>query len=205
MRYSTQLGLVTLAVALGFALEQAPTLVVAGVLVSAGCLAMLSLPRHWLPAIALAIFALIPVSWLPIDRRWTTLSPALFVVLIWALRVGFGKELRAARSMARAKVSLPAVLGAWIIVNLLRHVNSISLDWSVSFIVLALGPIALIRYEPRAARVIMLTWIYVSGALGTYAVIEAFIIRSNPIFDWAYRSGFAPLIQHWSVYRATTT
>ncbi len=176
-----------------------------------GGAALLVLPRAWLPALALALAALLPVTWLPVPRVLVTLSPAVAVIGVWCLRLAAAEaplRLRRPTPGSRAPALVAVGLAGWLVASLLltRFVGT-AVAWTAGFAVLALLPAALAPFEPAAARPIVSTWTGLAAVLGVYASLEAWVLRDNPLLGWAYRSAPAPdgFDQIWSVYRATTT
>ncbi|MGZ6827179.1 MAG: hypothetical protein ACXVGH_10335, partial [Mycobacteriales bacterium] len=44
-------------------------------------------PRVWLPSLALAVYALLPLHYLPVPVTAITLSPSVLVALVWVARL----------------------------------------------------------------------------------------------------------------------
>jgi len=200
-----------LAVPAGALAAASPALAAAAVVAALGAAALLVLPRAWLPALALALAALVPVTWLPVPRALVTLSPAVAVLGAWCLRLAAdAAPLRWRRPTpgTRAAGVAAAGLAAWLVASLLlTRFPGTAVAWTAGFAVLALLPAALAPFEPGAARPVAATWTALATVLGVYAAVEAWVLRDNPLLGWAYRSAPAPdgFDQVWSVYRATTT
>jgi hypothetical protein len=199
-------GLVALAVGLGIALVSAPVLVTGGTLAVLVGLALLVVRLYWLPSIALAAFALIPMKLLPVPEALVVLNPALVVVLVWLVRrfVASADGLRA-KGSSRLPWALPA-LACVLIVGVIQSPSlATSGGWAFSFVVLGIVPAYCLRGDSQARETLISTWVYLAVFLGAFAIMEAFFLHRNPLFDWAYTSSSHGFNQHWSVYRATTS
>ncbi|MGZ6826163.1 MAG: O-antigen ligase family protein, partial [Mycobacteriales bacterium] len=61
------------------------------------------------------------------------------------------------------------------------------------------------REEPRARELVARTWVSLAAVLGGYAVVEAFVLHHNPVWDVTGKLGGGGVDQVWATYRATTT
>lgn len=166
--------------------------------VAAGFLLMQPL-RRW-PAIALALFALVPVSYLPGADMTSNLSPGILVMIAWGVGVAFSADFRLPAPAIYAPVALSA---GWIL-----WLNGDSVDpqrswfWTFSFFAGFLWVALVARSAPPGTmESLRRTWLWLGIALGAFAIVE-FLLQGNPLYGDAYSKSFT---QHWSVYRATTT
>lgn len=166
-----------------------------------------AVPRAWLPSTALVAFAILPAKQLPWPGEPATLSPGLVVIAVWAARVALDRERPTSDRATLLNVVALTAFSAWTFAASVASPNfRESALWSFSFAALVTTPVLLMRLEPpNSARYLVRSWRVLASVLGGYAVLETFILRENPLYDWAYHSAQPPLIQVWSVYRATTT
>lgn len=183
--------------AVGMGLE---TLMSAFVLFAIGLICLtFALPTSQLPGLALLVFALLPVSYLPIDLLFPrgTITPAIGVLLIWELRVlnrpQVGKLTRAATVLGAAAAVVLLTLA--IISN-----NAISSAvWVVVFASTLVAPTYLAgRFEVGTSANLRSVWMVITVCLSIFSLIET-IFQSNPLAE------FYTVSQHWSVHRAMTT
>jgi O-antigen ligase len=167
-----------------------------------------SLPNRWLPSLALAIFTLVPLQYMSVPTKFTYITPALVVLVIWQARGRLTQWTPAIPVSRRAFQALSIALAFSIICSWL-NVQSLpgygGHEFIISFIALAvLLPVASCGYSAGLSEV-GTTWTVLGGALGVYAVVEKFVLHSNPLFDGLYSAGLTPIVQDWSTYRATTS
>ena len=160
-------------------------------------------PAHVLPSIALSAFALLPVNFLPGRNLTTILSPALFVIIVWAIRVVSQGTFHSPRA-----ISVPAIcLLLWLLASSLVSVDvGATFGWMVAFLGLAMCPMLLCnRVGPRTQPALVRTWLTLGIVLSLFALVEG-ALQQNPVFGAMYIKGDGqPLDQVWSVYRVTTT
>jgi O-antigen ligase len=98
-------------------------------------------------------------------------------------------------------------LGGWLVVTVVASpYRAITVGWFVSFATLVLLPALLATRDPEVRHTVSRTWIAVAAVLGAYALVEAFVLQANPLFDALYANGpRGELVQKWSIYRATTS
>jgi hypothetical protein len=163
---------------------------------------LISLPRYALPAIALVAFALLPAKQLPFPGEPATLNPGFVVMGVWLVR----QHLDVSRLQRRIPVGL-VLLGGWLGLSVLHSSHRSTSLWSaVSLIVLGLATAgAIARSDEQTRALLVKSWVRLGGWLGLFALVETFVLKANPLYDWAYQSSSAPLLQVWSTHRATTT
>ena len=182
-------------------------LLLAGLIVGGG--ALLRLPRHWLPSLALGIYALVPVKYLLPDV-FATASPSLFVLLVWAVRL-LDQQRLSGRRLPRVNVvlaQLALVAGAWLLLSaLISREADAAVGWVFSFALLVLLPFCLAGSEPLAGPLIIRVFAVLAGALSLLAALEAYVLQANPLLGDIYANArnADAFTQIWSVYRATTT
>lgn len=180
-----------------------PTLVL---LLAASCIvASIALPVSWLPSFALAGFALLPVKQLPFPGEPAAINPGALIVLIWIMRMVLEHHRRTPERTNRLPWTIP-VLALWCVVGVATAPRlGTSLGWTANFLVLALGVVTVARFDLGSVRKARETWIVLSSSLGAFALVEAFILKANPLYGSTYQTAQPALKQVWSVYRATTT
>jgi hypothetical protein len=197
-------GAVLLAGAFGAALAFGPLVVAVAVLAISGAVALAVVPRHWLWSIALCVSALIPIQSLPVPHILEVLSPAMIVVAVLAVRTVLGG--RSTPFFVGPQLWLVLALTCWLIVTVVLSIQKgTALGWMVNFLFLVVLPVVIGFGDRRAGRVIESTWIVVGAVLGSYALLEAFVLHANPVYGGMFASGPSHLTQNWSIYRATTT
>lgn len=182
------------------------TLVVGSILVL--CVLYL-LPVATLPSVALALFVLIPVGYVPsvppVIGRY--LSPAILVVAIWTLR-----SLRR-RTPRSGKVSRPWTLTSIGLLALAALSTLWSIDplrtllWSATTGLALLAPALLAsRSDETSRHYLIRTWLWLGAGIGLMAIVEG---ATGQTFLGALYSNPAGVgigvNQNWSSIRATTT
>lgn len=169
------------------------------------------LPRHWLPAMALAAFVLIPVKWLPLPDVLSTLSPGALVLGAWSMRLLHDKSVLTGHISHKADawlVGTGIMTAAWLgATTLTSEAPAVSLGWSVSFVLCVVVPVLLASHERSAGDIVIRTMGVLLGVIGTFAVVETWVLADNPVFA-AFYADAGPddsFTQQWSVYRATTS
>lgn len=171
---------------------------------------LLVLPRPWLPAVALAAFALLPVKWLPVPGVLTTVTPSALVLVVWAVRL-LGEERLMVTALGRNRqrlVAVAVVAGLWLVVTTVTSSSpAVSLGWTIAFALLVLLPSVFAPFEPRAGLLLLRTAAALTALLGLMAVVETSVLKANPLLQEFYASAGPAdsFTQIWSVYRATTT
>ena len=163
--------------------------------------ALAVLPVRHLPPLALLLVLLVPTEALPLPDRLQGAPLAMLPLLVWALRTRRGAR-HAVPAVTRA---CAGALVLWLCLSeaLAPDRTNAGLLWWVTALA-AVGVVATARGELDAARLrtVLLT---VTSALGAFALVEAFVLHANPLYDRFYALADVPLLQHWSTYRATTT
>ena len=191
-------------VGLSVAAAGLPLVLVLG-LALAGVLLLLVRERT-LWALALVIFAALPLAYLPVPDVLLTLTPPALVLLVLLLRVLVDPS-----SPALRRVSGPAVLvlafAGWLAVAVAASpYRAITVGWFVSFATLVVLPALLATRDAEVRQVVSRTWVAAAAVLGAYALVETFLLQANPLLDALYADGpRTALVQRWSIYRATTT
>jgi hypothetical protein len=197
-------GAVAVAALLGTALMLGPLIAAAALVSVMAAFALAVVPRYWLWAGALCTSALIPIESLPVPHLLETYNPAMFVVVVLAIRTVLGG--RSTPFRFGPQVLLLLAFTAWLLVTVLLSTQKATASgWMVSFLFLAVVPTLVGFGDRRAGRVIETTWIVLGAVLGSYALVEAFVLHANPLLAGIYASGPSHLDQHFAVYRATTT
>lgn len=193
-----------------FVLVNSSSLVAAGALGSVLFVTLLLvIPRWSLPSLALLLFTLVPVGYMPsvppIIGRY--LSPAIVVLAIW-----LGREIHAGRVQRRV---LPAAwLGAFLLLLLLSATSALwssdagrTLLWTLTLGLAFLGPAAMsTRPSQRARRYLTSTWLVLGVAVGLMAIVEGLTKTTFLAELYANPSGVGIGVnQNWSSVRATTT
>lgn len=164
-------------------------------------------PRVWLPSLALAVYALVPLHYLPVPVTASTVSPSALIALVWVARLR--RELPGTRrSRDGLLLGAASLLVGGLLLASLLHGDQLKtgLGWSVAFglnVLLVAG--ALRREEPRARDLVVGTWVALAAVLGAFAVVEAFVLKHNPVWDVTTKLGGGAVDQVWATYRATTT
>lgn len=158
-------------------------------------------PLRHMPSVGLAAFALVPVYYLPIPTINGGISPALVVLVVYALRAMRGSTLLSGGWTGWA-LSVSCV---WMALSTVYSTEwSASLLWLINFVFLVAIPLLAAPSIEGTAHSLRRTWIGLSGVLGLFALVE-FALRENPIFGSFYASGVTPLNVGSDVYRITTT
>ncbi len=191
-------------VGLGVAIAAIPLMVGAAVVVASALL--LSLSRRLLWVLALVLFATLPLAYLPVPSGLLTVSPPVLLMLILALRTVLERPSRG-RFVLSGVVCLLLGFGGWLFVSVVASdYRSVSIGWFVSYGCLVVLPALLATTDPKIRDALRYTWVVLGALLGAYALLEAFVLQANPLLDPVYARGVRdPLVQQWSVYRATTT
>lgn len=195
------------AVACGVATAVQPLALAAIAAGAVGIAVLLLLPRVVLPSLALALYALLPLDFLPIPDTALTLSPSLVVVVVWMLRLRREEPTLRADADGRLWTAGTVVVGALLLVTSLHgdHLKT-GLGWSLAFVVHVLLVAAGLRRERERARALVVTtWAALAGGLGAYAVLEVLVLQANPVLTATTALGGEGVEQVWAVYRATTT
>lgn len=194
----------------GLVIVLSPRVGLVGLVGAFGFVALWAVPRRYLGAIALGLYALLPVKFFPYPGDPGAVSPAIVVVCVWAVRLciaGGLSQSPGTRQVVWRRVLLLtggsslAVLGS-IGAN---HADHLGVTWGINYILLVLVPIFLVVADPTAKELVVRAWMTLSTALGAFAIVEAFVWHRNPIFGHLYASARIPLVQTWDVYRVTTS
>lgn len=179
-----------------------------------GAVVLLRVPAHWLPAMALAFFAVVPT---PITPSSFTFRMTLWavVLIVWVVRRALAPQLWRApiRDWMRELVLTPwraiAILAfaaflVWSAVATVRgSFASAGISWMVS-IAVCVGLPMLVFDAQREAVLLRKTWVALSGLLALYACLEL-VAQSSPIIGPLYAALGTEQDQHWSLYRAEIT
>ncbi|PPH36373.1 hypothetical protein C5C53_09965 [Rathayibacter sp. AY1E3] len=188
--------------------------IAAGVGGIVGAYVLLRVPAHWLPAMALAFFALVPT---PLTPSTLTFRMTLWAVIlvIWAIRRGLAPELWRApvKAWTRELVLSPwraVVILAFIALMLWSALATVrssyateGVSWMFSFAI-CVGVPMLVFDAQREAVLLRKTWVILSGLLALYAALEL-VAQSSPILGAVYGALGYEQDQHWSLYRAEIT
>jgi len=188
-------------VGMAVALATLPLMLLLG-LAGAGALLLL-LRERTLWAVALVLFAALPLAYLPVPDIVLTVSPPALVLLALLLRVLVDRSSPVLRVLSGPAVPVLLLAGWLALTALASPYRAITVGWYVSFATLVVLPALLATRDPEVRIVVSRTWIAVAAVLGMYALAEAFVLQGNPLFGVFYARG--DLVQKWSVYRATTS
>ena len=180
-----------------------------------GAVAVLVIPPRWLPALGLALFALLPVGYLPVPYTLVYLPPASLTLIVWLARRRYvPTESHAPTARSRvlrvlAPESCLYLFASWCLVTTLLSVDKrSSIEWTLAF---TTGVVIFARSASRDSGVLTHlrnTWIALGAALGVYALIEVEALHTNPLFGRFYATSSGNAFSQyttWSTYRATTT
>lgn len=188
----------------GVAFVVAPRgLMSAVVLAAAGAFAILVVltPTEFLPAVALAIYVVIPqqaVGYL------AGASPAAVVLAVWAVRRVVGEGTGGASSWTwLARFGAATVLGWGLYLLLTSEVavdTSPSSRWLVTFALGLFAPL-LVSTTDDEARVLWRVWPAITAAAACYVVLE-YVLHANPLYDTVYAIAGRSVPQEWAIYRS---
>ncbi|PPH98137.1 O-antigen ligase family protein [Rathayibacter rathayi] len=179
-----------------------------------GAFVLLRVPAHWLPAMALAFFAIVPTPLTPSSFTFRMTLWAVFLI-VWAVRRVLAPQLWRApiREWMRELVLSPwravAILAfaaflVWAAVATVRgSFVSAGVSWMVS-IAVCVGLPMLVFDAQREAVLLRKTWVWLSGLLALYAGLEL-VAQSSPVIGPIYAALGTEQDQHWSLYRAEIT
>lgn len=163
------------------------------VLVVAVCL-----PAWLLPGISLWLFALLPVGYLIGVPNWVGrfYSPAVVVLLIWCVRVGWRTG---RRDLVRSLRWLVPVFVVLLALSYIGLSPARSVNWLIVVAVAVALPAALLgAVDERTSGALLRSWFALGIALSIVAVIES-LLETNPL------SRYYSFDQHWALYRVSTT
>ena len=195
---------VGLGVLFAVAVVVSPTLTVLATLLAVGAVVFLvqSTRRVW--QLVLVLFVLVPVQWLPVPSLVQTLAPPFAGVLVLTLRPF--RLVGDLRPVLGLRTVLLLAMGAWLcLCVLISDYRLIGRGWLLSFLPLVLLVAWLGACDPHARRALLDCWSTVAPLLGAYALVETYVLHGNPLMAPLYALADPALVQHWSVYRATTT
>ena len=196
-----------LAVLIGYGLARHTAPVGAAVV---GAVVVFMAPQQWLPALALALFALVPVEYLNVPYTLVYLTPASLTLIVWVARRG------RAGSVAHSEATWTLlamwglyVFGAWVLVTTLLSVDKrASIEWTIAFAISVMVLARCARSDAAVLSRVRATWLVLGAVLSVYALIESRLLHNNPLFAATYAgsssNGFSQYTT-WSTYRATTT
>ncbi len=165
-----------------------------------GVLAIL-LPREWLPAASLLVFALAPKRLLP--DALGDIHPASILLFVWVIRTQFNGQRREQSRGNRITIVLGYVAFFWTLVSSAFSIDIVnSLVWVGVFVATVIFVIGNGLTE-KENKLLTQTWLVAGSVLGSYAVVEA-VLKRNPLYGPIY-SVFGDDGQHWETYRSTAT
>lgn len=206
MTSGRRVGLVVLAMAGGALVGATLTLAALPLLLSlllfATAAVCLLAPRSMLWVLALVLFALVPLSALSVPGVLLSLTPPALILVVVAVR-RLLDESRPPDLRVRPVTLLLLAYGGWLAVTVFASdYRSITVGWLLGYGLLVILPALLATTEPRVRDTLRFTWVGLGAVLGVYALVETFVLRSNPLLETVPGAG---VDQTWSVYRATTT
>lgn len=170
----------------------------------AGLILIFILPRRVLPPLALIVLVLVPVGYMDLSRtigRYYT--PALIIILVWALRLIFSKkeERIPGRPSAAGVLWLP-VLGLLAISTIASSNATLSLSWIATVVVAAILPYYLGRSRAEGVwRGSQIVYVLIAVFLGALAASDYFF-GINP---WTSLFSYDVNEKVWSVFRTRTS
>lgn len=181
-----------------------PVLAVAGV-------ALFLIPVHTLPAIALAVLALVPTRLIPNDGPFNALPPLALLMGVWVFRRVVLGQRPAADELALADkerlgprfavYGTALLLAGWLLISmLLAGAGDTSLGWTMSFVASVLLP--LLVFDARAeARLLARVFLIVGAIIGVYLLVEG-TLGWSPLYGSLASIAGADREFAFSVYRA---
>ncbi len=156
-------------------------------------------PRRWLPPIALCASLLLPTQSFPLPVVLVGYPMGLVPFGVWLAR---SPTTRVRWNLGRL---LGVLLGLWIFASELFA--PIRTNKGMLWCATALVAVCLMTWWGRSNLELerfKRLFSNLTAALGLYAIAEAFVLKSNPIYGSLYAHAPTPLVQHWSEYRPTT-
>lgn len=178
-----------------------------GPLVLIGLLAVLVLsviPEHLLPALCLALWALVPRR-LTVDLFGVDMVfPLAFIMAVWAIRAlrvkGDERRVDKARPLM---IALFIVMAVWLaFVTVIGKQWGQSLTWLLAFALLWAAPSLL--SGRRVVNALVKTWLVLAIVIGLYALVEA-ALQQNFLYGRVLDALGGEETQKWSVYRASAS
>lgn len=178
-----------------------------GAAVLAGLLAVLVLsviPARFLPALCLALWALVPrrltVELLGVDMVF----PLAFIMALWAIRSFRAQRDGQGADKARpVMIALFVVLAIWcVFVTVIGRQWGQSLTWVLAFVLLWAVPSIL--SNRRMVNALVKTWMVLAVVLGVYALIES-AFQQNFLYGRVIDALAGEEAQRWSVYRSSAS
>lgn len=178
-------------------------------LLAAGAVFVFAVPVHTLPAIALAIFALVPTRLIPNDGPFNAIPPIAALMAIWVLRrVVLGQHPpttdapreREAFGARYAVYATAVLLFVWIAFGTVRAGGDTSIGWSMSFVVSALLPL-LVFDARREVALLRTVFLWCGAFLGAYAMVEL-LLGFSPLYSALSSLSGVTKEFGFSVYRA---
>ncbi len=164
------------------------------------------MPLRYVPAALLTVAVLVPTKYLlPTETLAGTLSPPLVGGVVFAVRAW--ANARPGRP-SRFPVLVTGGLTAWLLVGSAASISrSTSIAWSLSFIVLVIGVSLALSHTHDAVDPLQKTWFALGLFVAAFAALETYVLHDNPVFRHVFEhpNNGRPILQEWSVYRATTT
>lgn len=170
---------------------------------------MLTLPKHWLPGTALALFVLLPITYMPavnpVVGRY--LGPAFGLLIIWMLRsIGgphgaIGHVPKLWTWLAGAFIGLSVTSAAWS----LDPARSLFWTFTVGTVFIGFAWMAH-RADRRSVSSLLSTWLTLGIFVGGMAIAEG--ITGTSFLRAIYANHDSSSIgfnQSWSTFRVTTT
>lgn len=193
------------AITSGVLVSMAPLLVGVVALGCIGILACLRVAVSTLPAIAVYAFVFNPLPYSVITTQYASrfITPSLMVLVVWLIRRTSPDADQQQRSLTLAAL-LGAVLSVWLIGGILvSDARMRSIMWTVTFLLVLLVISAATYATADEARSATNAVLLSATILGTVAILEG-VIQSSILGNFFDRQDGTSL-QHWSVYRVTTT
>jgi hypothetical protein len=201
MSVNQRLATVTIAACalVGYGVSHDTGLTAGACVLVAGLTLCWALPVEALPLIALTATLVIPTDSLPLPRLLVGFPLGLIPIAVWIARtVRRDDDWQVGRWLA-------GTLAIWMTASELFA--PIRTNKGLVWYVTALVTVCAVSFWARRGldtERVRRFFLRLATALACYAIVEAFVLKSNPIYGSLYARAPTPLVQHWAVYRATT-
>jgi hypothetical protein len=179
-----------------------------------GGLALVILPVHILPVIALVSFVLIPQKVLA-GSDLQLLGPSLIIIAVWLGRRYLMSWRLSLPLPARTEriIVAPQSVATKVLFLLFALVGSATLLWTLApetsllwlaYLWIGVAGSIFITDVTDETRLLRIAFPVIGGVLGVYSLVE-FGLGRDPLFDSVYEAIGRGDYQHWSSYRADAT
>lgn len=164
-------------------------------------------PRQWLPGMALATFALVPITYTPLVNPviGRYFSPALIIVAIWLIRTMFNKRQAA---LPMLWLITGGILTCWALLTATWSLDpQRTLLWTTTVCLVAVIPALLsTKSDDGTSEALSKSWLWLGLLLGVFAIVEG--VTQHSILASLYQgtnTSSIGITQNWSSVRSTTT